>query len=113
VFSNFSDPNNKTLNITGYTNSNFDGVSNSGQSGDDRLVFNRQLTAAELSDINFGSGETATEIQLDGNFYEVGEMNSVPEPSTVFGALALVGLTGYRERRRLSVVVRFFTAKHA
>ena len=33
-------------------------------------------------------------------FYEVG-VTPVPEPATIFGAFALVGMIGYRERKRL------------
>ena len=88
-----------TLNITGYTNTTFDGTANSGAATDDRLVFNSNLTPAQLAAINFGSGITATEIDLGNGYFEVGQ--AIPEPaSLVYLGAALLGLTGWRSRRK-------------
>jgi hypothetical protein len=35
----------------------------------------------------------------------------VPEPATILGGLALVGLIGYRERRRLGSLLQRFMKK--
>ena len=70
-----------TLNITGYANTTFDGTSNSGSATDDRLVFNSNLTPAQLASINFGSGITATEIDLGNGYFEVGQ--AIPEPASL------------------------------
>ena len=88
-----------TLNITGYTNTTFDGTANSGAATDDRLVFNSNLTPAQLAAINFGSGITATEIDLGNGYFEVGQ--AIPEPaSLVYLGAALLGLTRWRSRRK-------------
>ena len=65
------------------------------------------LTGTQLGEIQFdignsvyGAGQAA-----DGEIFALGT-NPVPEPSTVFGAVALLSLVGYRERRRLVLLVR-------
>ncbi len=103
VFSGFSNSGAFTLNITGYNNTHFNGTTNSGLSGDDRLVFNSSLTSMQLSQINFGAGKTTKQLLLDTGFYEIG-FTAVPEPSTWVGAAALVGLAGFgglKQRKRL------------
>ena len=98
VFSSFA-PGAFSLNITGYSNSTFDGTANSGAVTDDRLVFNSNLTPAQLAAINFGSGITATEIDLGNGYFEVGQ--AIPEPaSLVYLGATLLGLTGWRSRRK-------------
>ena len=47
-------------------------------------------------------GSQAGQISFGGNQ----ELVPVPEPTTIFGALALLGLVGYRERRRLGALLR-------
>jgi autotransporter-associated beta strand protein len=79
-----------------------------GSASNDRLLFttNPALSDAQLASIRFyddignavGSGATA----ISFNGYT--EIVPVPEPTTIFGALALVGVIGYRERRRWSVL---------
>ena len=89
------------LSITGYSNTNFDGMLNSGLSTDDRLVFAADQSA-NFSFFNFGMGPgiNVGQIMLDGGFYEVGVLTPVPEPSTwLAGALALLAV-GYTQRRR-------------
>ena len=73
-----------------------------GGSGNDRLIFNGTSSAftsvfapADVSFSGFGPGYSA--IQFDGSHYEI---VAVPEPTTVFGGLILMGLAGWRERRR-------------
>ena len=98
VFNSFA-PGAFTLNIAGYTNTTFDGSANSGSATDDRLVFNSNLTPAQLASINFGSGITATEIDLGNGYFEIGQ--AIPEPaSLVYLGAALLGLSGWRGRRR-------------
>jgi hypothetical protein len=55
------------------------------------------LTAAQLAEIQFDIGGKDYSAAQASN----GEVYAVPEPSTVFAALALFGFVGYRERRRL------------
>ena len=71
---------------------------------DDRLVFANILTAPALADITFNGVGGASQISLGGGYYEI-TSSAVPEPTTVFGALALLGLVGYRERRRLGGLI--------
>ncbi len=102
VFASGFNPNGFTLAVNNWTNANFDGVNNSGLNTDDRLVFNQDMSSF-FNSFNFnsaGAGVGVTQIALDGGFFEVG-VSAVPEPATLFGAFALVGLIGYRERRRL------------
>ena len=88
-----------TLNITGYSNSTFDGTANSGSATDDRLVFNSSLDSAQLAAINFGNGMPAAEIDLGNGYFEIGQ--AIPEPSLlVYPGAALLGLTGWRRRRK-------------
>jgi hypothetical protein len=106
VFNSFTDSSNATLTIANYTNTDYNSLANdSGIDGsDDRLIFDQDLTAQQLADISFGTGRVTTEIEMGTTgYYEVG---AVPEPTTLFGALALVGLAGYRERRRLNSLLK-------
>ncbi|MEO7933115.1 MAG: autotransporter-associated beta strand repeat-containing protein [Chthoniobacterales bacterium] len=91
------------LNITNWTNANFNGTTNSGQSTDDRLVFNQDMSSfITAGDITFdGSAVGVTQIQLDSGFYEIG-VAPVPEPSTWVGAGLITGLAGWSQRRRLA-----------
>lgn len=94
------------LNIWNWTTTN--GFSpDGGTAGDglrDRLLFTTlgTLSATDLSQIHFFS-DGGTTVLGDGRQISFGgnqELVPVPEPTTIFGALALVGLVGYRERRR-------------
>ncbi|MEO6969529.1 MAG: PEP-CTERM sorting domain-containing protein [Chthoniobacterales bacterium] len=108
VFSSFA-PGTFTLNITNWTNANYDGLLNSGLSTDDRLVFaSSQSTNLNNFDFGFGAGVNVTQIQLDGGFYEVGtSLTPVPEPSTwLAGALAL-GAVAWTQRRRFQGKIAF------
>ena len=61
------------------------------------------MSSTELGQIHFFSG-AGSGVLGDGRQISFGgnqELVPVPEPTTIFGALALVGLVGYRERRRL------------
>jgi autotransporter-associated beta strand protein len=114
VFGTFSDPSNLyTLTIGNYSSTASILNGTSGTDGtDDRLIFDEGsanggngLTTAQLADISFAAGPTA-EINLGGGYWEVG---AIPEPTTIFGALALLGFVGYRERRRIVALVRWAT----
>ena len=73
-----------------------------GPASEDRLLFSSlSLTGAELAQISFYNDAgvfigTGKQISFGGT----PEIVPVPEPATIFGALALVGLAGWRERRR-------------
>ena len=73
--------------------------------GEDQLIFNPNSVSQDFLDhISFsGYGTGAVQFDRGSNTFEV---VPVPEPATIFGALALVGLAGYRERRRLAAVLR-------
>ena len=94
------------LTILNWNNSAYDPIApKSGTDGThDRLIFNQELTMAQLADISFGAGYTTSQVALDTGFYEVGGITAVPEPSTIFGAAALLGLVGCRERKRFAKV---------
>ena len=87
VFNSFNDSGNFTLNVLNYANTDYnDGTMTSGIDGtDDRLIFTSD-PSAYLSDINFGAGKTASEINLGGGVFEVG-VSAVPEPTTIFAGL--------------------------
>ncbi|HEX8296179.1 MAG TPA: autotransporter-associated beta strand repeat-containing protein [Chthoniobacteraceae bacterium] len=77
-----------------------------GTATSDRLIFSgtaSSFTAAYAqSDVSFsGFGTGYQAIQFEADRYEIA---AVPEPATCFGALALVGLIGTRERRRLAAI---------
>ena len=109
VFGSFN-PNGATLTVNNYTNADFNSSTNtSGVEGtDSRLVFNIAggLTSGQLSEINFTGFGAAQQIQLDGNFYEVGATAAVPEPTTIFAGILLVAFIGIRERRRMNALYR-------
>ncbi|RYD74800.1 MAG: PEP-CTERM sorting domain-containing protein, partial [Verrucomicrobiaceae bacterium] len=72
--------------------------------GTDQLYFGNSqsaLTSTQLSQIRFdlGGGNYS-----GANLLSTGELVPVPEPSTVFGGLTLLGLIGFRERRRLAAL---------
>ena len=73
-----------------------------GPASEDRLLFGSlSLTGAQLAQISFYNDAGA----FIGNGAQVSfggtpELVPVPEPTTILGALALVGLVGWRERRR-------------
>ena len=81
-----------------------------GLAAQDRLLFGSlSLTTAQRGQISFyndagGFIGTGKEISFGG----MAELAPVPEPTTIFGALALVGFVGWRERRRLARGVRAF-----
>jgi fibronectin-binding autotransporter adhesin len=70
--------------------------------GNDQIIFgidNNALTGSQLAQVNFysgnGSGFLGTATILSD-----GELVPIPEPGAVFTTLGLLGLVGYRERRR-------------
>lgn len=72
--------------------------------GSDASVFTSAFSQNDIS-FNGSSGYSAVSF---GTYYEI---TPVPEPSTIFGALGLVGLLGFRERKRLSFL--WWTARKA
>jgi hypothetical protein len=87
-----------------------------GSASNDRILFitDPGLTDAQLASSQFyndsGSlvGSGGTEINFNG-YTEIVALSAVPEPTTIFGALALLGLVGFRERRRGATLVRVLT----
>jgi fibronectin-binding autotransporter adhesin len=71
-----------------------------GSASADHLIFLGDQSA-NLARISFTGYSPATEINLGNGFYEI-TATAVPEPTTIFGALALVGLVGCRERKRIA-----------
>jgi MYXO-CTERM domain-containing protein len=72
-----------------------------GSTGDKLLFDAGSAPASNL--VQFYSDGGITPVGVGGGFITSGlgsELVPVPEASTVFGALALLGLVGYRERRR-------------
>ncbi len=73
-----------------------------GPSGTTHLNFNPGLTSGFLNNVQFysgagsGGGWSQGALQLGS-----GELVPIPEPATIVGALAFVGLVALRERRRL------------
>ncbi|MEQ1850663.1 MAG: autotransporter-associated beta strand repeat-containing protein [Chthoniobacteraceae bacterium] len=67
----------------------------------DQLLFSGSFSQDLLDRINFQGAGYLGAIAFDrgGGLYEV---VPVPEPTTIIGAMALVGLIGFRERRRLA-----------
>ena len=101
VFNGFSGS--STVAVTNWTNADFNGTTNSGLTTDDRLVFSQNMSSfLSLFDFGSGAGVGVSEINLGGTYYEVGfSPTAVPEPSTFIAAGLLLGLLGYRERRRI------------
>ena len=101
VFTSFNpSASNFTLNVTGYMTTVVQGSGSSGTDGtDDRIIFDQALTTAQLADITFYGNPDATQVQLDGGFYEV--IGAVPEPSTWVSGLVAVGMVGFQLRRRM------------
>jgi fibronectin-binding autotransporter adhesin len=70
-------------------------------SGTDHLFFGTSslgLTSGQLSQINLYS-DSGTTFVGTGGINSSGEISAVPEPSSMLGALSLLGLAAYRERR--------------
>lgn len=94
------------LNIWNWTTTNGFGT-DPGTPGDglrDRLLFSTigNLNAGELSQIHFFSG-SGTGFLGDGGQISFGgnqEIVPAPEPGAIFGVLSMLGMIGYRERRR-------------
>ena len=72
----------------------------------DRLFFGSDangLTVNQLAQISFYSGPGSGFLG-GGAILGTGEIVPVPEPSAVFGAVGLLGLVGWRERRKAARV---------
>jgi autotransporter-associated beta strand protein len=63
------------------------------------------LTSTQLSQILFYSG-AGTGLLGPAGINASGQLTVVPEPGTIFAALGLLGLIGWRERRRLELLLR-------
>jgi len=71
-------------------------------------AFNYNLSAASFDNVAnsiefrlYGWGASAANGTFSVNDFAFNGIVAIPEPTTVIGALMLVGLVGYRERRRL------------
>lgn len=81
------------------------------QTGDasDRVYFGNDGTGlldSQLSQITFFSGPGTGSFGPGAQILADGQIVPVPEPATVFGGLALLGIVGYRERRQLGKLWR-------
>jgi fibronectin-binding autotransporter adhesin len=98
-FDGFVSTSGKTLSVINYTNS--EGPDTSGKDGtDDRLIFNQNLSMAQLGDITIDglpSSQTA-ELALGNGEYEI--VAPVPEPATWAAGLLSLGALGFHLRRR-------------
>ena len=94
VFASFT-PGAFTLNVTG---TNFGTSASSADGANDRLIFATDV-GAMLSSITFNGAAGASEISLGGGYFEL-VPTPVPEPSTLFGGLLLVGALVWRFRRQ-------------
>ena len=90
TFSSFT-PGAFTLAITNWTN------------GSSHLIFNQDESGA-LSSFTLNGG-SAFQTSLGGGFYEIG-ITAVPEPGTIAAGLVLLGFVAWRERKRLTSLVR-------
>jgi autotransporter-associated beta strand protein len=92
------------LYVLNYSGQVRDSGMTTGISGDSLVFTTAGLTSQQLGQIRFvdpsGFSGTYTAV-FDGDQV----MAAVPEPGTVFGGLALLGLVGFRERRRLSALL--------
>ena len=81
--------------------------------GDDQIFFGSTangLTAAQLTQIKFRNPVGFGAGLYDARLLSTGELVPViPEPSTIFGVGLILGLIGWRERRRIGAVFRFFS----
>ena len=75
--------------------------------GTDQLRFvSNGLTPVQLGEIDFYSDNGVNKLSITPGFYEngfvgsFGEVVPVPEPSSVATVLGLLGLVGWRERRK-------------
>ncbi len=114
-----------TLDLSGYTLTiyNWTGpyyaqgaTTDTGTANQDRLLFaSGGLTGNNLSHVSFYSDAgttflgTGQQIAFGVPFPD--ELVPVPEPTTIFGALALLGLVGFRERLRLRGLMARLSAR--
>jgi fibronectin-binding autotransporter adhesin len=118
AFTGGSAPGSYTLNIYDWNGSGYaaggsdDGTTNTTQ---DRLLFATDpgfgALGTAISSINFFSDNGATPLGQGqeitfGSGVEIVPIAAVPEPTTILGALALLGLVGYRERKRFATLLR-------
>ena len=76
------------------------GVELAGNNPDQFLIGSGPISSDFLSHISFqGFLPGAIAFDRGGGLYEI---VPIPEPTTILGALVLVGLVGFRERRRLA-----------
>ncbi|MCX6968500.1 MAG: autotransporter-associated beta strand repeat-containing protein, partial [Verrucomicrobia bacterium] len=77
--------------------------------GTDQLIFTSTAgLSSHLNQILFYSNNGTTQVGTGTMIYgngELGPLSGVPEPSTYIGAIALLGLVGWRERRRISALL--------
>jgi len=74
--------------------------------GTDQLIFSNSTgVAAHLDQVMIYSDNGTHQVGT-AKLYANGELGAVPEPSTYIGAIALLGLVGWRERRRINALLR-------
>ncbi len=82
---------------------------------DDRLIFNTDQTA-NLAAFQFSGYTGARQIALGGGFFEIvpdALLVAIPEASTVYGCLALLGFVGWRHRRGMRMLSRKYFSRLA
>ena len=85
---------------------NWTGTPNLG-GGTDQIIFSDTtgISASQLSQVYFYADAGSTPLGSGAMLYG-SELTAVPEPSTYIGAVVLLGLIGWRERRRISALLR-------
>ena len=68
--------------------------------GTDQLIFTGTTGPVDLPNVNFYSDAGGTLLGGGGAMFDGNELVPVPEPGAVLTGLMLLGLIGYRERRR-------------
>ncbi len=101
-----------TLNITNWNGTVYDpsATQDTGTFGDNqsRLLFAgdpRFTPNTAISGITFGGSLPGMEVSFGSGGSTMYEIVPIPEPSTIYSGLLILGLAGYRERRRFRKLV--------
>jgi fibronectin-binding autotransporter adhesin len=102
-----------TLSILNWTGSYYaaGATTDTGGASQDRLLFTTDPTGAQLQYINFYNDSGAfigngIDILFASGTFGTHEIAPVPEPSTIFGSLCLLGLLGWSRRRQIQELGR-------